>query len=340
MKRSSTERTESLLEKVFAEQVLSAESYIEEHEAVCAAASDVLAMWKSTTSLEWKKISSVDQNTRPAQILPAHITQLSVQLFFLHRYFWKGWIHGLQSIAGALVFKVRQILCDRSNLIMLNACVSDVAAKPSTVPHPDSEMGCFATTSFASRKVVGYNYGILAYADLGSLLQDNSTYEDGLMSVSKHNIVTYSACWKRTVKTIYGGQKSVRTALTEFNTMLLMNDSGYLCQEREEQPHIHKAQVFRFLKMGICCTDVNLQATRCYRWKQTIRNIQGINFWSHTEVPIGLNNSRFSKTLVIFLSYWSILAHSLGDLPILLTFLRNYDRPYDLYLIFQYSLCS
>lgn len=107
---------------------------------------------------------------------------------------------------------------DVTDILMYEACICRVAIKRSTVLHFDSWFGHLPTTRFETREVVGYYYGTLVYAHLGSKLRNGRVYGDKITSASSDGFLTWAVCLTDKIETRWYTRRLDSTSKNEYSS--------------------------------------------------------------------------------------------------------------------------
>lgn len=155
-----------------------------------------------------KKALALLQNLRLIQIFSFHITHYPSSCFLDTDLSVETEYLPCQRCAELWYSRLNKMAV--TTLKIHEACVWNVAVRPSKIFRPDIGMGCFLIKSVAVRESICYYYRILIYADLELHLQDNSTDGNGVVSVSENDFLTSALYFIRTVKTSKAEKKAVR----------------------------------------------------------------------------------------------------------------------------------
>lgn len=100
------------------------------------------------------------------------------------------------------------------------------------------------------------------------------------------------------------------------NTILFINDPTHRLEDRKRTDSNSPTASVSLIDNRMCCTNLKLQVTRCYLWKNFKPLVLGSNFCPHTGAATALKRSSPSKHFMNLLFFWSRLVHSLCDVRI------------------------
>lgn len=258
----------SILE-VFARQILNDESDINESEEIHEAARRYLQGKASAEDTRRKDLWRTPRGLPAVQSFPNHIVFMLPQYFddmdlFLHgkhlpcTVWSEKWLSRLNS------FDVRSLLSHE-------CVVYGVHIKPSTIPHPQAGMGCFASQEFTEGDVIGYYYGTLVYQFMVDMVNARGVHGEGLMAVTREQFHTSAIRLATDISSSDGILHTVWMVPAKFACLRFMNDPRCLPDEVVPADETHterRCENVKFVDIGSGRSDytmydaVSVRATR------------------------------------------------------------------------------